>query len=337
LLRVVTDIDGLERVAPQGVTVLTFSAARYENRWKRNFLLLRSALRADHLVAHFQLVDVMFFSLFLTLIPFQRCRLTTLDFFIGRPNPRFLPVIRFLLGRVTRFLVYFRDSSWFERLLRVPSSKFYYVPFKINAWELIENTPSTDEGYIFSGGRSRRDFATFFAAVRDLGYPVRLITGREADLAPHGSSLVGLAVPPNVEILNNDSDAGFFVESLAGARLVVLPLVPDSTTQAGIGVYLQAMAAGKCVIISDGLGVGDVLTGEEACIVPPGNVEALRSAIERLWNDDALRERYAQAGRRYAAPLGGEDELRRSVLQALPPISASSGAEQRLVGESKPQ
>lgn len=328
MLRIVTDIAGLERVAPPGISVTSFPAARYEKHWARNLLLLLAALRSDHLVVHFQLVNVLFFSFFLTLIPFHACRVTTLDFFIGQPNPRFLPVIRFLLGRVARFLVYFRDSSWFERMLSLPASKFHYIPFKVNALELIQATPSVNQGYIFSGGRSRRDFATFFDAVGDLGYPVKLITGKETDLAPNGSTLAGLAVPPNVEILNQDSSAGFFIRSLAGARLVVLPLVRDSTTQAGIGVYLQAMAAGKCVIISDGLGVGDVLTGDQARIVPPGDVAALRSAIEQLWNDNALRERYAQTGRRYAEPLGGEDELRRSVLRALP---ASGRAAQALL------
>jgi glycosyltransferase involved in cell wall biosynthesis len=298
--------------------VISFPVARYPNRWRRNLLLLLSALRADHLVVNFQLVDVLFFSLFLTLIPFHRCRITTLDFFIGQPNPLFLPVIRFLLARVARFLVYFRNSSWFEQLLHLPASKFHYIPFKINSWELIEATPSDDRGYIFSGGRSRRDFSTFFAAVGDLGYPVKLITGSKAELAPNGSSLDGLAVPPNVVILGADSSAEFFVTCLAGARLVVLPLVRDSTTQAGIGVCLQAMAARKCVIVSDGLGIGDVLTGEQVCIVPPGDVAALRGAIQQFWRDDALRERYARAGRQYAAPLAGEDELRRSVLGALP-------------------
>jgi len=34
--------------------------------------------------------------------------------------------------------------------------------------------------------------------------------------------------------------------------------------------------------------------------------------------DDALRALYAERARRYAMPLGGEDELYRSVLAALP-------------------
>jgi glycosyltransferase involved in cell wall biosynthesis len=260
----------------------------------------------------------MFFTLFLCIIPFHRCRLTTLDFFIGQPKPWMLPLIRWSLGRVNRFLVYFKDSSIFEQMLHLPRSKFYYVPFKVNAFELIQATPVRDDGYIFSGGRSRRDFATFFAAVQPLEYPVKLVTSGEEDLTPHGSSMHGLPVPDNVEILRKDSSARFFVDCMAGARLVVIPIVRDSTTQAGIGVYLQAMALRKCLIISSGLGISDVLTDHQAIIVPPGDVEALREAIDKVWRDAALRERYAEAGYRYARPLGAEDDLRRSVWAALP-------------------
>src|SRR5258708_22338105 len=68
--------------------------------------------------------------------------------------------------------------------------------------------------------------------------------------------------------------------------------------QAGIGVYIEAMALRKCVIISSGLGVGDVLT-DQAVLVPPGDPSELRSAIVRMWSDDALRAAYAERARRY--------------------------------------
>ena len=105
---------------------------------------------------------------------------------------------------------------------------------------------------------------------------------------------------------------------MAGSRLVVIPIIPKVTTQAGIAVYLQAMALGKCVIVSSGLGVGDVLDGNEAWIVEAGNPEKLQEAIRTAWNDPELRNRYGQTARSYALPLGGEDDLRRRILEALP-------------------
>jgi glycosyltransferase involved in cell wall biosynthesis len=325
-MRIASDIHGLERVAPSDVTVVCCSAASFPSRWKRNVALLRAALRSDQLIIHFLLPEVIFFAVCLYVIPFHRCRIATLDLFIGEPKPWIIPLIRWSLKQVGMLLVYFRDGRVFEQKFGLEDLNFVYVPFKINAVELIRDTPSSDAGYIFTGGRSRRDFATFFAAVEPLGYPVKLLTGDEADLSANGSTLRGLRVPANVEVVKNDVSVGLFVRSMAAARLVVLPLVRDSTTQAGIAVYLQAMALRKCVIISAGLGVSDVLTGGEAMIVPAGDPGALRGAIEVAWNDPAVREHYAEAGYRHALPLGGEDELRRSVLKAIGVEPARAGS-----------
>jgi glycosyltransferase involved in cell wall biosynthesis len=317
-VKVTTNIRGLERVAATGVSVAEFAAETVPQRWKRNLLLLRSALDADHLVIHFDLPDVIFFAGLLFLAPLNRCRITTLDFFVGE-LPRWAnPAVGWCLNRVARFLVYFKDTAATAARFRIPAARFHYIPFKINGYEIICATPATDEGYIFSGGRSRRDFATLFAAVEGLSCPLKLLVGKESDLGPNGSSLAGLKIPANVELLRNDASMDCFIRMLSGARLVIVPILRGSTTQAGIGVYLQAMAAGKCLIVSSGLGVSDVISNEQAMIVPAGDPAALRTAIEQAWNDPILRDRYAHAARQYALPLGGEDELRKSILRSLP-------------------
>lgn len=319
---VTTDIHGLDRVSTREVKV--FAASEFPNAWDRRWRLFRSALRSDHLVIHFALPDVMFFTLLLALTPGHRCKLTTLDFFIGDLQRRSRQsLVRWCLGRVDRFLVYFKNSGIYEQALRVPGAKFFYVPFKINALELIQAATTSDRGYIFCGGRSRRDFATLFAAVEALGYPLTVITSREAEMTQHGSTLEGVRVPPNVTVLTEDSLPEFFVQCMAGARVVVIPVLRDSTTQAGIGVYLQGMALGKCVIVSAGLGVSDVIEPDPsglapAWIVEPGNVDELREALRTAWENPELRERYGKAAAHYALPLGGEDQLRRTILKSLP-------------------
>ena len=317
-MKVTTDIRGLARVTGPETEVFEFSSEQVPGRWKRNVLLLSSALRSQHLVIHFSLPEVMFFAIFLFLVPFNKCRITTLDLFVGDLPLWAMPFVRWCTNRVSRFLVYFRDTTATSLRFHIPAARFQYIPFKVNGYELIRATPTRDAGYIFSGGRSRRDFATFFAAVNSLGYPVKLVVGNESELPANGSSLLGLKVPGNVELLNTNVNMEHFVNLLCGARLVVVPILRDSTTQAGIGVYLQAMAAGKCLIISSGLGVNDVITDDQAMIVPAGDADALREAIRRAWNDEVLRQRYAEAGMRFALPLGGEDELRRSILRSLP-------------------
>ena len=314
---VTTNIAGLERVAPPGMTIRSYPPAQIPNRWLRNLRLFWSARRSDHLVLDFELRDVAFFAVLFSVLPATRCRLTTLDLFVGEPQESALRFIRWSMRRVDRLLVYFRDTQHFGRLLGVPAAKFRYVPFKINAIQRIREMTPSEEGYIFCGGRSRRDFRTLFEAVTDLPYPVKVVTCAESEMVRHGSSMNGLSTPSNVEIIRRDTDEAFFLDCMARATLVVLPTLKDNLTQAGIGVYLQAMALRKCVVISSGLGVGDVLT-DQAVLVPPGDVAELRSAIVRLWTDDSLRAAYADRAYRYAMPLGGEDELYRSILAALP-------------------
>jgi glycosyltransferase involved in cell wall biosynthesis len=71
----------------------------------------------------------------------------------------------------------------------------------------------------------------------------------------------------------------------------------------GFGVVcLEAMAYGRPVVAGAVGGLLDlVVDGETGVLVPPGNVGALRAALERLLGDRELRRRLGEAGRRRAA------------------------------------
>jgi glycosyltransferase involved in cell wall biosynthesis len=316
-VRIVTDIPALRRAARPGIEILCITTT---SRWRRFFRILSAAFQSEYLLIEFSLLDVVFYCGILRLIPNCKCRVATLDLFVERVfSMRAVPraIICRALRRVDRFLVYFRDTKIFEELFGAPADRFCYVPYKINGFELARKAAPSDRGYVFCGGRSRRDFATFFAAVGALGYPAKVVASRESELKVHGSTLSGLKIPANVELLQDNPSLDFFVETAAQARLVVLPILKDTVTQTGIGVYLMAMGLGKCVIISSGLGVSDVLTEGQAMIVPAGDAGALQDAIRQVWNDPDLRARYAEAGCRYATPLGGEERFAESILNAL--------------------
>jgi D-inositol-3-phosphate glycosyltransferase len=67
----------------------------------------------------------------------------------------------------------------------------------------------------------------------------------------------------------------------------------------GFGVACaEAMAYGRPVVASGVGGLLDlVVDGETGLLVPPRDVEALRSALERLLGDAGLRRRMGEAGR----------------------------------------
>ena len=75
---------------------------------------------------------------------------------------------------------------------------------------------AAEEGYIFTGGYSNRDYRTFFGAVRTLDDPVVAVASGLSDLGN---------APPNVDV-RLDISWDEFEELISGCALLVLPLRP---------------------------------------------------------------------------------------------------------------
>ena len=91
---------------------------------------------------------------------------------------------------------------------------------------------------------------------------------------------------------------------MAGCSLFVLP----SRTDACPRVVLEAMAARKPIIATSVDGIPHyVHDNESGILVPPGDVEALAEALDRVLSDPSLSERLAQQGNTYAHEVLSED------------------------------
>jgi glycosyltransferase involved in cell wall biosynthesis len=165
---------------------------------------------------------------------------------------------------------------------------------------MIQQIESTDQGYIFCGGNSRRDFNSLIEASKHIDHRVRIVTMGDSETTKHGSALSTNNLPSNVEIVRHDGERKSFLEHITGASLVVLPVLKGNISATGISVYLSSMALGKCVIISSGPTVDDVVPFDAAITVPPENIAALTSAIKTTLDDQDLREKMAAEGKAYA-------------------------------------
>lgn len=88
-------------------------------------------------------------------------------------------------------------------------------------------------------------------------------------------------------------------EAYRSADLFALP-----SRYEGYGmVYAEALAAGLPVVACRVGPVPELVGGEAAVLVPPGDAGALSGALERLVSDPALRERMSAAALRHAAGL----------------------------------
>jgi glycosyltransferase involved in cell wall biosynthesis len=199
---------------------------------------------------------------------------------------------RATLARVDRIVVHSRgEVDRYSEWLGLPRGRFRFVPLQ-RASIPIEEREEIDRPFVLAMGSARRDYATFFEAMRGLGLRTLVVAGRHA--------IEGLAVPPNVEVL-----AGLTEEQCRRlaqrARVNVVP-VENEHTASGQVTLLEAMRMGRAVVATRTIGSEDYVESESTGLLAEArSVESLRQAIERVWSDAALRERLGSAAARFTA------------------------------------
>lgn len=290
--------------------------------WRGAVRFLISLLRSDLVILNIEPKKLMLACAIKWALPLLSVKLVSVDLILRRPvsmRDRLKAVIkRLLFRRVHRFILYFKDLHGYERFYGISSARALYVPFKVNTWERISVWPEglLEESYVLCAGRTLRDVRTFVQAMRQVNC-LGLILQQEAKLlSEHGTEKWLGELPPNISlVIDSTDDPVTFANYISKARILVLPRYRDDIAPSGISTYLVAMALKKCVIISDGPGVSDVLTNE-AVIVPPQDPERLAEQIELLWNDHTLRREIASRGQKYAFSLQGEERLYADIMRA---------------------
>lgn len=285
--------------------------------------LWRAGFDRDAIVLDQDYRTLVWLCLLRILWPVSRPPLVSLDLVLARPGPSLAStakgaVKKLVLTQVDLFLMHMKERQVLKRVYGIAPHKVRYIPFKVNFRDDIATQQPREGDYVFTGGRSRRDYTTFCAAMAGLDFPGLIVTPRAAENAEHGTSLGEVVLPKNVAILHDDGSMESWVGQIARCKLAVFCIAPETISPSGVGAYLLAMALGKCVIISDCPSTRDILIHEDtAILVPMRDPDSLREAIQRAWNDDAYRQRIAESGRQYALSLGGEEMLARNVALAV--------------------
>jgi len=201
------------------------------------------------------------------------------------------------------------EAKIFPRTWGVDPGRVAFVPWPYTLADGDLSPAPSDDGGVFAGGDSLRDYATLIRAARDVPAAVTIATrlGRRR--------FDSLDVPPNVRM--GPLPPHRFIEEMRRARVVVAPLQPTTDRSSGQTTYVNAMAMGKPVVVTDCLGVRDYIEdGDTGVVVPPADAEALGRALR--WAVDPttrgeVRRMGARAGEVARARFRPQDYVARLV------------------------
>jgi glycosyltransferase involved in cell wall biosynthesis len=196
--------------------------------------------------------------------------------------------------KVTYCVLSTAELETFPANWAVSPSRVAYTPFCHTLSPAVLAAPLQEGHGVFAGGDSMRDYGPLLRAAGELDTSVALAV-RDPKRLP--------SLPPNVRAERVPHLR--FLTLMQEARIVVVPLQPGIGRSAGQQTYLNGMALGKVVVVTDSPGARDYVTHEvDGLIVPPGDAGALAEVIS--WAEDARNAEAVRALRARAVRTARE-------------------------------
>lgn len=172
----------------------------------------------------------------------------------------------------------------YSRIFNLPRVNFHYVQWGLP--DFAKEYKIVKGEYIFSAGRSNRDWPFVFESLGNSKYSGKIICSEGNYIGKYS----------NLDVLSNISNEEYY-KILSQAYCMVIS-IKDCSISAGQITLIQAMQFGKPVILtqSDGL-TSDYVVNEENGLIVDKNKEALLAAIDRLYSDSDLYKKLSKNGR----------------------------------------
>ena len=155
----------------------------------------------------------------------------------------------------------------------------------------LRHNVEDDGGYVFVGGEAARDWKTALSVAECLGEIPFVFVARRRRWHD-------MPLPPNIDLIF-DLPLPEFMETMAGARVVLLPLIEDSPT-AGLLVLTHAGLMGRFVLVTRTPFTEQYFPPEcQDLLVPVSDSGALVERITRWWSNHDDRTAAATRLRAY--------------------------------------
>jgi hypothetical protein len=240
-----------------------------------------------------------------------------------RPRSR-LSLKLFQIGkRVALFLTNTQHQVQFlTKYLNVPEN---HVSLLLEHTDLQFFTPGPASAnkyrrIVASVGLEKRDYRLLASVTADLNVDVK-ISGFSADVKPEASSFPSM-MPANMT-------CQFYawcdlVQLYRDADVVVVSLLESQVTS-GVTTLIEAMACCRPVIVSGTVGLLDYVSEPNTMsVVPPGDRDRLRQAIEQVLNDPISAEAMAKRGHALAQKRYDSDQYVMQLANQLQELGSKS-------------
>ena len=244
----------------------------------------------------------------------RRARIILGSFIFTDRHSSYLNIVRrfyygLVLSFVDRAIVHSRvEVQRYQEIFHGLGVKFCFVPWGTTIGDrdsLLGKYKNHDQRktYIVAAGRSGRDYNTLLQAFQGLDAYLRVVSNYIPEMAR-------AKIDPRVEILTSCFGEEYMRE-IIGSTIVVVPLAVADIS-AGQMVVVQSMGLGKAIIVTDTPTIRDyVVDGQNGVLVPMGDANAMRAAIQDLLQNPEKRARLGTNARAtFDANLSTEGHLR---------------------------
>jgi glycosyltransferase involved in cell wall biosynthesis len=196
------------------------------------------------------------------------------------------------------------EEKIYSQMFGIPRSQIVFLPLMAPRSHFEEpDHPKKD--YIFSYGKSDRDFDTLVRAVTPLSIKTYILSQKYKPTVP---------VPENVCILRGYVSGKDMIQWIASSRMVVL-LLKDYRVSAGQLSMLEVMALARPLIITENMATKEYAVHKQTTLFfEAGHDKELAGHIQYLWNNREAAEHIGQQARQAALKF---DDRRMEVFNKL--------------------
>jgi len=179
------------------------------------------------------------------------------------------------------------EEAIYHRMFNIPRSRISFLPLAQSPDD-FEESSYPEQDYIFSYGRSDRDFDTLIRSVSVLKLKTYILSQKYKPRVP---------VPENVCLIRDYVSSKEMAKWIASSRIVVLPL-KDYRVSAGQISMLEVMSLGKPLIITSNMATREYAIHQQtALFFEAGNDKELIDHIGNLWNNHDIAKQMGHQAR----------------------------------------